>query len=246
MAKSKALQSTALKAGSNFVIAAICIAAIAFVLGVFAGSQIVLNRLQHFADAHARNETFEDEYPNHNIPRRPGMPLIVVVGDSISTSHYRPHSADGEYPYVLAKRMHAALLNLSVPGWETDAMIAHAVPLIPSNSDVVIYEGGTNDLIYTGLQALPRVADVTAAVRARAPHAKIVVVGLREFRESLKAGIRAWNAREEALAEARGITYVNIGDAFPAADRAEWPDGVHPNRKGAERLATIVLERVAK
>lgn len=193
-----------------------------------------------FLDAHAQNETAEDQYPNHNIPYGPGDRLLVVVGDSISTSHYRPHAANGEYPFLLANAMRIGLINLAVAGWETDAMIAHAVPLIPRDSNVVIYEGGINDLIFTGTRALQRIDRVISVIHSQAPRAKIVIVGLRDFRDSLSASIRAWNTREKLVARSTGAAYVDLYSTFPPSDRAEWPDGVHPNAKGAEHLAQII------
>jgi lysophospholipase L1-like esterase len=222
--------------------AALIVAAIAaaFSWGYLTGTRILQGKLQHFTDAHAQNAAREDQYPNHNVTRYRHGALITVVGDSISTSHYRPHAADGEYPFLMATAIHANLLNLAVPGWETDAMIAHAVPLVPVESDVVIYEGGTNDLIYTGLGALPRIGAVIAAIRARAPHAKIVVVGLRDFGKAPDASIRRWNEEERSAARDAGALYIDLYTAFPASDRAEWPDGVHPNAGGARKIATIV------
>jgi lysophospholipase L1-like esterase len=213
---------------------------LAFALGVLVGHQMMAARLQHLVDAHARHQAYEDEYPNHNIPYYRGAKRITVVGDSISTSHYRPHGTDAEYPFLVASAIRASVTNLSVPGWETDAMIAHAVPVVARDSDIVIYEGGTNDLIYTGISALPRIDRVISAIRAQAPHAKIIIVGLRDFGRAPNQSIIAWNKREESVAAPAGAAYVDLYSAFPASDRAEWPDGVHPNSAGAHRLAGII------
>jgi lysophospholipase L1-like esterase len=225
------------------IVLAILAIGVAFGFGFLTGTRVLQARLQHFTDAYAQNESREDQYPNHNVKAYRGARLITVIGDSISTSHYRPHRADGEYPFLVATSMHANLLNLAVPGWETDAMIAHALPLVPRNSDVVIYEGGTNDLIYTGLAALPRIDAVIAAIRARAPHAKILVIGVRGLRNVPDASIRRWNERERTAAHNAGARYIDLYSAFPPSDLAKWPDGVHPNGSGARKIATMV-ERV--
>lgn len=225
------------------IVPIVCSILLAFALGLFIGIDLMLARFQHLLDDHARNQSLYAEYPNHNIPGRPGARRLVVVGDSISTSAYFPHGADGEYPFLVATAIHANLINLAVSGWETDAMIAHAIPLIRSDADIVLYEGGTNDLIFTGLSALPRISEAISAIKARAPHAKIIIVGLRDFGRAPNQSILTWNKREEAVARSVGASYIDLYSMFPASDRDEWPDGVHPNSAGARRLALIV-ERV--
>jgi len=226
--------------GGTHVISLVCSIALSFALGVFMGVDLMFARFQHLVDDHARNQSFNDEYPNHNIRGHSRARRLVVVGDSISTSAYFPHGADGEYPFLIATAIHAGLINLAVPGWETDAMIAHAIPLVAPGSDIVLYEGGANDLIFTGLNALPRISRAITAIQAQAPHAKIIIVGLRDFGKAPNQSIIIWNKREQDVARSVGAAYIDLYSVFPASDRAEWPDGVHPNSTGAHRLARII------
>jgi lysophospholipase L1-like esterase len=220
--------------------AVLCVVALAFIGGVFVGIRTVIEPLHRLTDAHAANQGVEEQYPNHNIADDRATTRIAVVGDSISTSSYRPHAADAEYPFLLATALHASLTNLSVPGWETDAMIAHAVPIIPAQTNLVIYAGGTNDLIYTGYTALPRVDRVITAIRHRVPRAKLIIVGLRDFGKVPTGNIVAWNQRERAVAHSSHAVYVDTYSALPALDRIDFPDGVHPNITGARRLALLI------
>jgi lysophospholipase L1-like esterase len=225
--------------------AVLCVVALAFIGGVFVGIRTVIEPLHRLTDAHAVNQGIEEEYPNHNIADDHAATRITVVGDSIATSSYRPHAADAEYPFLLAKALHASLTNLSVPGWETDAMMAHAVPIIPLQTNVVIYAGGTNDLIYTGPSALPRVDRIITAIHDRVPHAKLIIVGLRDFGKVPSASIVAWNQRERAVAHTFHDRYVDIYAKFPAQDRIDFPDGIHPSATGARRLALLISPAVA-
>lgn len=114
-------------------------------------------------------------------------------------------------------------------------------------------------------QAAPRIAAVLAAIRERAPDARVLVVGYPDvlpasgsgcapFRpaDDLRAAQTALNAVLEQQADAVGAEFVDTSDRFVGHDLcrgpgARWVEGpsaagpVHPTAQGAVELAGEVL-----
>jgi lysophospholipase L1-like esterase len=179
---------------------------------------------------------------------------IAIVGDSISRTIVAGNGPSGflysndpatAYPAYFVTTLRARVTNLAVPSAQTDEMIAQQVPLVPRDSDVVVYEGGANDLLYTGLSALSRIDAVVAAIRARAPRAKIVLVGVRYCAYRQPDEVRTWDERERDVARTASATYIDLRTIFPSSDRHDWPDGLHPNEHGARSLAALIAQKIA-
>jgi lysophospholipase L1-like esterase len=56
----------------------------------------------------------------------------------------------------------------------------------------------------------------------------------------LTPNIIEWNEHEAEVARATGSLYVDLYSLFGANDRVDWPDGVHPSNKGAQRIASAI------
>jgi lysophospholipase L1-like esterase len=161
------------------------------------------------------------------------------------------------YPTFLGALTNATIYNLSVAGSQaadnkTAGTIPPAldtqVPNIPANVDIVILQIGLND---TSISAtievtLNRVDKVVAAVRARAPNARIIFVSLRDYGASFHQRITDWNAREMRVARSIGATVVDIRTPFPATDYTDFPDGTHASVIGGLRVAQLIEAAIDK
>lgn len=138
----------------------------------------------------------------------------------------------------------------------TDAqeLTYHAVPVVLDvqlprlsvDADVVIVNAGRSD-VSAGPPAeiLSRLDDLVAGIRARAPAARIVFLGLRAPARPRDARVDAWNARERELARALGGIFIDLGTADSAQEYRLFPDGLHPSRAGSESLAQRIARALA-
>jgi lysophospholipase L1-like esterase len=200
------------------------------------------------------------------LPTYPAGMQIAVIGDSISETMVDPdspeeclrgdragrnclysHDRHDSYPAILGERFHANITNLAVWGSRTDQMIANQVPHVPADANIVIYEGGSNDLRFGGVSTLRSIDTVVGAIRERAPHARLIVIGVRHFTGSRADDVRAWNEREQEVAHSVGASFVEMASAFPASDYRDWPDGIHPSAEGVRKIGSvfaIAIERL--
>jgi lysophospholipase L1-like esterase len=183
-------------------------------------------------------------------PHPPESRVVAAVGDSITAGVETngPGTWDPDvahtYPCVAAALLRAGCANAAVNGRRTDEMPAQ-VASIPVDAAYVIVNAGTNDV----LQAGPANPDVSrfdrliAAIRARAPSARLVFVTLRRFRPIYEPfqpawlpHVRLWNAHERSVARDAGAAVLDLENDARWYDRNEWPDNVHASIAGAERL----------
>jgi lysophospholipase L1-like esterase len=185
---------------------------------------------------------------------------IAVVGDSISVAYISTPGPCGmntgivcdfiindatAWPAALARRTGATVVNLAVAGAETTVVspkgeppIKNQVPLIDPATQVVIFEGGTNDLGY-GSTDYNRVNKIADMIGKQAPQARLVFLGVRYFWHSLPARVDAWDAREKLQARRHGGIFVDTR-IFPRNDYADFPDRTHPSPGGVIKLAILV------
>lgn len=196
------------------------------------------------------------------LPQASARPLnIAVVGDSISHNtvlstapciqaigpppdcQYDLTGATS-YPVALASLLHANVSNFSVGGTQWDTMISDQVPQISPASDVVIYEGGTNDLAYfdTSVPGGPYSHSqiVVAAIRLRAPNARIITIGVRYYAGSSGPAVNEWDTIETAIPNTQ---FIDLRLAFPAGD-SRWPDGTHPDKDAVQEIAQKVAAAI--
>jgi lysophospholipase L1-like esterase len=132
---------------------------------------------------------------------------------------------------------------------------------VPATADVVIVEAGTNDIWPIALPKLYHTDPATelatreaaydaviAGVRAHAPHAKIVVVTIRDFGRGstdqvhvmATNAVHAFDQRERRDAAMVGGAVVDLETPTQWYDPTDWPDDVHPTPLEAVTLAAAV------
>ncbi|MHB0936787.1 MAG: GDSL-type esterase/lipase family protein [Armatimonadota bacterium] len=109
-------------------------------------------------------------------------------------------------------------------------------------------DGADADELMGGITA------VLAKIRAKCPAARVLVLGILPYGQSLKAGhpqtITETNARLARLADGVRVHFLDIGAHFllpdGEADRALLHDGVHPSPAGYEVFARAVEGKVGE
>jgi len=180
---------------------------------------------------------------------------VVFIGDSI-TDGWRG-GGSGTWQKAFGEKYNA--LNLGIGGDRTEHVlwrIAHG-ELDGIAPKVVIMMIGTNNC---GSPAVDMIAGVTAdvaAVHARLPSTKILLLGIFPRATNPQDGARVKiNQVNEVLSKLDGkdnVKYLDIGRRFLEADGALppsiMPDALHPNEKGyaiwAEAIAPT-LEELSK
>jgi lysophospholipase L1-like esterase len=175
----------------------------------------------------------------------PAAAGVTEVAATASFYHHDPaNSFVGE-----AGRLAGAntVTNLGKSGSTAAQMAVEEVPNLPPATSVVILEAGTNDV----LSPAPRTADfdvLMAAVRAKVPRAKLVVITVRHLARYPRtdAGVKTWDEHIRTLASSFGATVVDL-ESDPQWYRAsEWPDSIHPNLAGAGHLGAAVAAAVLR
>lgn len=189
---------------------------------------------------------------------------VVYIGDSITNGTDNDSGVDARFPALIQKSLggQAVVLASNGSGYiaRGPAADAHTFPeqaeLVPADAQVVIMMGSRNDMPSadkpdTITQAAAAAMD---AIKARAPHAKIQVIGPPWINQKPSSGIIAVNAAVEAAAKRASLPYVDSLEAgwFAETDnltndgRSKFiaSDRIHPNDAGhrylADRIAPIV------
>jgi lysophospholipase L1-like esterase len=192
--------------------------------------------------------------------------ILAVLGDSLCVGFYADgayrHDPDRAYPVTVAAAlgMHAHLF--AAPG-ATIAQIAASEEAWPA-AELLIVSAGTNDLWEVALGSIPLDAVLTAwdalivSARARAPAARAVVVGLRDYtvqmsrfhketRASLDPALRgAIHAFNRHILHTADSIAVDLAARAGAYDFDLFPDSVHPSLAGVSWIAEAVLEALRR
>jgi acyl-CoA thioesterase-1 len=169
-------------------------------------------------------------------------PLVAFLGDSLTSGWRLPESEawPARLGEDLRRRGHAVrVLNAGVSGETAAEGLARLDGVLGRRPDVLVVALGIND----GLRGLP-VADTEAALRAildraRAAGVPVLLVGMRIAPDDERA--RRFNDLYPRLAAELRLPWVPDLRA-PVVGRPEllFPDGLHPNAAGHERLAEAV------
>jgi len=207
-------------------------------------------------------------------PKASGL-LVVGVGDSITFGTGTSHPPETSFLARAASSIGARYVDLGIAAAAT-AQIASEVDAIPLDADVVVVYVGTNDVSIAADFLAPapvalekirvleaNVDPLIAAVRARVPAARLVLITVRDFgrvQRQLKldstrftaAGFTAavvdWNAHLRAVAAQYGAAVLDLEKDpqwYVAAEYGGAPGDVHPNDDGAARLARAVAPLLA-
>jgi lysophospholipase L1-like esterase len=189
--------------------------------------------------------------------------ILACLGDSLSCGYMLGLSfvedPKGTFPVIVAQTFGATQISVvAIAGAEIDAIGTHITEL-PAAADVLIINVGTNDLWPVAEAQRPEnLAGVIvrwnafyAAARAHMPHARVVIVGLRDYtvQESRGASdvpLREATARFNAHVLSRPDTLpVDLWAREGGYTVRTFPDGVHPSPYGAHWIADAVIAALA-
>lgn len=170
-------------------------------------------------------------------------PLVAFLGDSL-TSGWRLREEDA-YPALVARALATRgrpirVLNAGKSGDTVSQGLARLSSVLRQRPAVLVVALGIND----ALRRLP-VGDAEASLRrilddAGASRTRVVLIGFRAPRPEAGA-LRAYEAMYERVAAERRLAFVPDLLAGVAGRRELlFPDGLHPNAAGQQRLASNV------
>ncbi len=233
------------------------------------------------AAAPAETPPAVESAPSAVRPAPPAAPgghglLVVGVGDSITYGTGTSHPPATSFLARAAGHAYASYVDLGIPAALT-AQIATEVPSIPLDARVVVVYAGTNDVsaaadfradaptaIRQAQYFEPSFDALVAAVRARVPAARLIVVTVRDFgrvqreanlpedrfiADARTAATHEWDAHQRAVAMRNGATVLDLEtDAqwYVAGEYGGAPGDVHPNDAGAERLGRAVSRLIGR
>jgi lysophospholipase L1-like esterase len=191
------------------------------------------------------------------------LPLIVALGDSLTSGYGLPSPSSQNYAALYARRVHGNLVNLAVPGSQCDDVANNQVPKLPRGAAIVILNCGSNDIGGFGFTpegkpdgtkrtapandaelatAERTFAGTLARIRTMEPQATIYLVNLRHWQRMTGAesaqfakDVDTWNAM---LAKS-GLHVVDIaGDPRMYRQAYVLPDILHLSAEGNAAIAS--------
>jgi lysophospholipase L1-like esterase len=191
------------------------------------------------------------------------LPLIVALGDSLTSGYGLPYPWSQNYAALYAQHMHGRLVNLAVPGSQCDDVANNEVPKMPAGATIIILNCGSNDIGGFGftpeqkpdgakrtapandaeMAAAERAfARTLAGIRAKEPRAAIYLVNLRHWQRMTGAespqfakDVDAWNA----MLARTGVHVVDISsDPRMYQPAYVLGDILHPNAEGNAAIAS--------
>ncbi|MBT1004353.1 SGNH/GDSL hydrolase family protein [Paenarthrobacter sp. DKR-5] len=174
---------------------------------------------------------------------------VVVIGDSLSTGYGT--SADDAWPTLLENDSKLGnhpvdIVNASVngSGYVTAGdggatFMSEVDEAVGPAAKVVLIFGSENDMGADADQLRKAAADTLAAARAKAPDAKIIVVGPPSYTNDPEPARLTVRDQDRAAAQEAGDAYVDPIDEhwiMGQADTLIGPDGDHPSEDGQRYL----------
>lgn len=216
------------------------------------------------------NGVFTFGPPNSNLSLGGGLSpaikqtLVCVIGDSISQLESNDNStftsgSVSNYPYqIISDLGNATLWNQGSSGGKSQDLINRAVPIIPNNCDLVVFELGTNDtspLLPSGdpTSAYSTFTTLVNDVTAKEPSStKYIFVTVRQYGNSCSnvapcSTITTWNNDLKSTASGMGSNaavfdmetsstwYQVCGGTTPC-----FPDKTHPNQYAAALMGSDI------
>jgi acyl-CoA thioesterase-1 len=174
---------------------------------------------------------------------------ILVLGDSLSVS---PSDTDN-FPGVLEARLRAAglgwrVINAGIRGDTTSGGLRRIDGLLASNRpDVLILALGANDGLRGG--DIERMSsNLTEIVgRAKAQKVRVLLCGMEFPQVSFFSYGREYRSAFEDVADNHDVSFVpNLLEGVALNSKMNGADGIHPNKDGAERIASTVWPALLK
>lgn len=191
------------------------------------------------------------------------LPLIVALGDSLTSGYGLPSPSTQSYAALYARNMHGRLVNLALAASQCDDVAHNEVPKMPSGASIVILNCGSNDIGGFGFTSEEKpdgtkhtapandaelaVAErafvrALALIRAKEPRATIYLVNLRHWQRMTGAespqfakDVEAWNA----MLARTGLHVIDISsDPRMYLPAYVFADMLHPNAGGNAAIAS--------
>lgn len=175
---------------------------------------------------------------------------VTMLGDSITAGYGLRRDAAVPYQLQLALlKLHtpAVVRAAGVSGDTTAGGLARVDFSIQRGTDVVVVALGANDLLQ-GLDTKATKANLDRIIaRLKARGIGVVLAGLSAPVEIGRNYARDFNAIFPAVARTHGaILYPDLLAGVARNPAFNQPDGIHPNVRGAQIIATRLAPSVAK
>lgn len=195
-------------------------------------------------------EATSDSPPSQSLARaarsqEEPAPLVIFLGDSLTAGYGLP--AEESFPALLSRLLEdegrkVRIVNAGVSGDTTAGGLRRLDWLLPQKPDVVVVGLGGNDGLL-GLSVRKTEENLRAiVVQAKATGARVLILGMKlppnygpEYTMRFERIYRVL-AREERVSLVPFLLEGVGGDPT-----LNLPDGIHPNRRGQERVAGNVL-----
>lgn len=187
-----------------------------------------------------------------------GGPLVAFLGDSLTSGWRLPE--EEAFPALVGRSLAARgrrvrVLNAGVSGDTAARALARLPEVLKHRPDVVVVALGANDALGTGPLDETEAALGRIVGEARAAGARVLLVGVRlgVGPRAPRVGARAGDAEraerlleiQASLAAAQRLPFVPDLLAGVAGEEALlFPDRLHPNAAGHQRLAANVVAAV--
>jgi acyl-CoA thioesterase-1 len=182
--------------------------------------------------------------PAAEAPGRPGAPVIVAFGDSLTAGQGVP--ADQTYPALLAARLKRAgydyrVVNAGVSGDTTAGGLRRVDWALRLKPEIVILELGVNDAL-RGQKLTAIRANLDQMIgRFQTAGARVLVAGMRLPPNYGDRYAEDYHRLYAEVARARNAPLMPFFlDGVGAVPRLNQPDGIHPTAEGY----TIVVDRL--
>jgi acyl-CoA thioesterase I len=164
----------------------------------------------------------------------PGGPVVVFLGDSITSGHRLP--ADVAFPNRLGQALGIQVVNAGISGDTTEGGLSRLErDVLAHHPQVVVVELGVNDLFgqWSGERTVANLRTITHRIRAAGAqvilvHISVPTVPGDGHRQSLRE-----------IAQAEGATLVE--DFLDGVVPQHSYDGLHPDEQGQAILADRLL-----
>lgn len=182
--------------------------------------------------------------PAAEAPDRPGAPVIVAFGDSLTAGQGVP--ADQTYPALLDERLkregyHFRVVNAGVSGDTSAGGLRRVDWALRLKPEIVILELGVNDALRGQKLAAIRANLDQMIARFQAAGARVLVAGMRLPPNYGDRYAEDFHRLYAAVARARNAPLMPFFlDGVGAVPRLNQADGIHPTAEGY----AIVVDRL--
>jgi acyl-CoA thioesterase-1 len=174
-------------------------------------------------------------------------PVILFIGTSLTAGYGL--EPDQSYPAVIARRLDSLHENYEVVdagvSGETSADARGRIGwLLRRPAAVILLETGANDGL-RGLSVDSMRANIQAiidSIRTQEPHARIILMAMEALPNMGPRYAADFHRAFPELAKKNGVTYLPfLLTGVAGIDTLNQADGIHPNIRGAQIVATNVM-----